>query len=235
MEVKVLVCPNCGASVSFENSRNYICPYCDSTLYIDHPEQSIEKKVENNTVKKIVIPNCCKEKGTIKDKFVRKSIDGCYKIIRKTTNAQDLITKIKTILDNKKETTTDTWMVDDYNKVLDRIQNQFEPEENLIFFKTAAVFNFNKLKTGMVVTDQRVGYLSGKNFQYVLYKDLRSIRMEHAYENSIYWYPNAIEDIFISALGVENTDMCYIIAYIIMRSYEENNGTHKVELSLKKN
>ena len=105
--------------------------------------------------------------------------------------------------------------------------------EELICYKTAALLGFNKLRSGMFVTTDRVGYIEGSKVFYVEYDYLDTMLIDIAFSDTTYWYPNGNEEIFMSALAVSNREFGAIIAYIVLRAYEKSGNCRSVVLKMK--
>jgi len=238
MEVFNLKCTSCGAPIEGINGTEAIsvCPYCGSMLYLmgcavsEKSEQS-----ETGPSESMHIPLCCVAKDLIDNAALKEVINGMSDVLDENTSSDTIIPILNTILRGKKEAATKESFPNDYFKAESIIKNIMHDGESLIFFKTAALFGFNKLKTGMFVTSERVGYIDGKKVFYVEYSDLDSLLIDIAFESSTYWYPNGNEKIFMSALAVDNREFGAIIAYIVLRTYEKSNQNKSVVLGMLNN
>lgn len=243
MRTTAMTCEKCGASLEKIGIHDYICPFCDTKYFITDigktdAEIAEEDYREMNEIYginlKFEIPKGCEEDNLQRSEVLLSLMKKISIIVNETNRSDDLIPRILESLQGKKEAATSTSMEKDYKKVLSSLQEILEPEENLIMYKTAAVLGFNKLKTGMFLTDRRVGYKDSKSIYSVKYESLDSFMIEIGFSEVTWWYPNGNEKIFVTAMALNEHEFATLLAFIILRTNERTSENHKIILEMKR-
>lgn len=233
MQIYNMKCTSCGAPISNIPKENTAieCPYCRSMLFVkDYTvcEADASEEMEN-----VCVPLCCVEKKLAENDTLKTVVQGMSDTIYENPNSDSIIPILNRILEGKKEAATVDSFPKDYEKINRILQDTKVAGEKLIFYKTAALLGFNKLKSGMFITTDRVGYIEGKKIFQVAYKDLDTLVIDIVYKGATYWYPNGDENIFLSAMAVSNREFGAILAYIVSRTNEEANHQKSVVLRMK--
>ena len=233
MEVINLKCSGCGAPLSNINKEKAVisCPYCGSLLYIKN--YGFDENDKADKTQEIPMPLCCVTKDLSDNDALKKVLGKMSDVLNVYTESNSIIPIILEILKDKKEAATIDSFPKDYEKVHKMIQDIMTDGEELIFYKTAALLGINKLKTGMFVTTERVGYIEGKKVFRVEYDKLDTFIIDTVFSSTTYWYPNGNEQIFLSPMAVEKSEFGVILAYIVLRAYEKSNRQKSVELKMK--
>ena len=233
MKIINLKCSGCGAPIANMEKEEAVigCPYCGSMLYVKN--YGYEENAKEEKEQGMRMPLCCVAKDLSDNEALKKVIGGMSDVLEKYTESDSIIHVIREILKDKKEAATVDSFPKDYEKVKLLIQDIMTDGEELIFYKTAALLGINKIKTGMFVTTERVGYIEGKKIYQVEYDKLETFIIDTVFSSTTYWYPNGNEQIFLSPMAVEKSEFGAILAYIVLRAYEKSDCQKSVVLKMK--
>jgi len=217
-------CTQCSGNLKrLRTQRMWVCPFCGAR-YEDAKDE--KKKEEENTFglnEEVFEVTKDLTKLLKKDPF-KGFIKSVIQCMEKYETAAEVEAYMLKKLSFSDDISAKGVREEEIEKALPKIQSVLDPDERVIVYQNKGIFS--KGKEFCVVTDQRCVFAAKNKVKDVLHTDIESLKIE----DSPNVYLNGNYDQGIINLDANGKFQGALIAYICMRSFEEDPDRDRIEI-----